>query len=273
MQNHELLQDLGYEIHLNKTAYIFANSVEKVISYLGEHSKNALISYISSLTKLPKNDCFLYYTITKNAFEHVFGEKSAVEILDLVKEEIVIQNGHSSRDSLEKIMNDLLKDELLNFIHNLNGSHHILYLYNDHMRRNELMSEFFSSSKSFNVLLSFQPTKLKNTGNFICENISPNGSTTKEKISELISNIQTKSTPDASVRLFGEDVSPWLNGSTSQCLEAEQLLDKHIKNNPLSTICACNISSIPNEMVLRQLISSHSYVIADEPFAVYMRGT
>ena len=138
MQYHRLLRDLSYERHLNKTASIFVNSIDKVISHLGEHSKDALISHVSSITKLPENDCFVYYTITKNALEHVFGEKCAKEILDLVKEEIIIQNGQSSRDSLEKIMSDLSRDELLEFVRNLNGGHHILYLYNDNKKRNEL---------------------------------------------------------------------------------------------------------------------------------------
>jgi len=54
MQHHKLLHELSYERHLNKTVSIFAQSIDKVISYLGEHAQDALVSYVSSLTKLPK---------------------------------------------------------------------------------------------------------------------------------------------------------------------------------------------------------------------------
>ena len=273
MNYQKILHDLGYERHLNKTACVFSDALDKTISYLGKHSKDALISYVQSITKFPKNDCFVYYSITKNALEHVFGEKSANEILHVVKEEIIIHENISSNESLEHILNDLSKRELLEFIRTLNGHIHILYLYNDKEIRNKIMSEYFSSVESFNGLLSLEPMKINNVQNTLLETIQVDESKIKEKLFEFISEVESKNKSNTGARFFTDDTSLWFkNGLTNQYLEAEQSVMTYIEKKPISCICACDINEISDDAVLRKLISSHNYVIFDEPFAVYHGG-
>ena len=273
MNDHKLLQDLGYARHLNKTASIFSESIDKVISYLGENSKNALISYISSLTKLPKNECFVYYDVTKNALNHVFGEKCANEVLDLVKEEILIHNGYSSNESLDVLMNDLSKQEVLEFIRTFNGNEHVLYLYKDKEEKNKIMSEYFSSTKSLNGLLSLEPMNQKNVKNILYENLLIDREEAKKKVFEFLSEVQLKNPEETVSHFFAEDGSLWLmNGLTKQYLDTEQSLVEYVEKNPISFICACNLAEISDDRVLGELITSHNYVILDEPFIAYRKG-
>ena len=272
MNDHKLLQDLGYARHLNKTASIFSESIDKVISYLGENSKNALISYISSLTKLPKNECFVYYDVTKNALNHVFGEKCAKEVLDLVKEEILIHNDSSSNESLDVLMNDLSKQEVLEFIRTFNGNEHVLYLYKDKEEKNKIMSEYFSSTKSLSGLLSLEPMKQKNVENILYENLLIDREEAKKKVFEFLSEVQLKNPEETVSHFFAEDGSLWLmNGLTKQYLDTEKSLVEYVEKNPISFICACNIAEISDDGVLSELIASHNYVILDEPFIAYRK--
>ena len=58
-----------------------------------------------------------------------------------------------------------------------------------------------------------------------------------------------------------------LNYCPDQYLEFQKSLGRHIQNN-MSAMCAYDISKIDNEY-LRTIISSHNYIIFDQPFVIY----
>jgi hypothetical protein len=72
----------------------------------------------------------------------------------------------------------------------------------------------------------------------------------------------------ATIRIANEDATWWLrNCSPDEYVESQKSLGKHIQDN-MSATCAYDISKIDNEY-LRAVMSSHNYIIFDQPFVIY----
>ena len=72
----------------------------------------------------------------------------------------------------------------------------------------------------------------------------------------------------ATIRIANEDATWWLrNCSPDQYIEFQKSLGRHIQDN-ISAACAYDISKIDNEY-LPTVMSSHNYIIFDQPFVIY----
>lgn len=103
-------------------------------------------------------------------------------------------------------------------------------------------------------------------GEFLCTNKQKS---LNKSLHDWIQGLHSlNSDQTATIRIANEDATWWLrNCSPDEYVEFQKSLGKHIQDN-MSATCAYDISKIDNEY-LRAVMSSHNYIIFDQPFVIY----
>jgi hypothetical protein len=206
--------------------------------------------------------------------------------------------------SIPDILNLIRKEEILRFVHEIPQHEHIAIFYKNENLKNEMLSAFFDTSATINgnssttpkgVLSSRPQTTNNNTNNYYLNAVSNNNNSSNDNTSIILygeflrtskqeslnrslhdwiqrlytlNSNKSQGQQTATIRIANEDAIWWLrNYSPDQYLEFQKSLGRHIQNN-MSAMCAYDISKIDNEY-LRTIISSHNYIIFDQPFVIY----
>ena len=89
----------------------------------------------------------------------------------------------------------------------------------------------------------------------------------------MIFGLDQKNISDEQSKLAATDGFLWIEeGFGKEVLEAETGAHQYFVDNLVSGICAYDVKKIPNLKYLQTLISSHEFVLLDDPFVLYEGG-
>jgi hypothetical protein len=167
------------------------------------------------------------------------------------------------------------KDSIVQYVWKLKGSEHILFLWEHEENRDVIVEELFSSEHKgeSNALFSVVPRNMplvKNMtyGDFFSTHKNEFLEKAVDKVSRAVSmNQSEKSTRSA----FEDDTWLMARGLEDKVLNTEEMLGRQV-DPKLSLFCMDQRRNL-RDATLVKLITSHGYVLLDEPsFMLYKWG-
>jgi hypothetical protein len=289
-----ILDKLGYFSVASNVDKILYKSISDSLEQIGKSFSKALIHNMCSLHGLSENELFTNYDLFEKTLNSTVGEGAAARILNKIKKELLshaILNGSSltTRDILnpELTISDILKNtsdkEVMRFVSEVPEHTHILFLYRNESSKDELLSAFFDPTKTANAptcLLSAKPRDGLVSNNILYDELFEEFSSGADraqlsiKLYDWLSKLCLSNGPrkKTTTRIAEEDATCWLKkGLSKELIMLEQKASKYIDGN-LTILCGFNISKLTDEEIntmMETIISSHGYVIIDEPLRIY----
>ncbi len=163
------------------------------------------------------------------------------------------------------------EDEIVEFVRNVQGTEHVLFLWTDNSKKNQFVSELFNkeSSKGNKGFVSLQPYPDKEVENTVYEQFyNKHGKEFIPKAVDKVTIAVAANKTDSATRYAFED-DTWLmdRGQDKEVIETEEKLGPTV-DEKLSLFCFNNVSKL-NESKLNRMIPAHGYVITDKPLRLY----
>ncbi len=163
------------------------------------------------------------------------------------------------------------KEEIVEFVHKVNGSEHLLFLWKNHESKDEFVSEFFNKEFSGNSkgYVSVKPYPDESVENIVYEHFHDQHG--KEFIPKAVDKVTmtVEANKTGSATRFAFEDDTWLmeRGQTEEVIGTEEKLGPIVDEN-LSLFCFNNVEKL-DESKLNRMIPAHGYVILDEPLSLY----
>lgn len=178
---------------------------------------------------------------------------------------ILEQNG------FEKVSSTM--QDIVEFVQNMEGGEHIIFLWENEENKNRIISEFFKEQYrgQSNGLFSVQRREINQVKNILYPNFyNTHKSAFLDKAVEKVTRAVSVKDDNKSTRYAFED-DTWLmrRGLKKQVLDTEEALGKEVDKN-LSLFCMDHIHNIDDdETTVEKLIKTHGYVLIDAPLGLY----
>lgn len=162
-------------------------------------------------------------------------------------------------------------EEIVDFVRNVNGTEHLLVLWNSHKGKDRLISEFFNiehngDSKGYFSVNPYEDDSIENTTyekyleqygkNFI-----------PKAVDKVVSKVGDNKTSSSTRYAFEDDTWLMERGQTEEVISIEEQLGKKVDEH-LSLFCFNNLTRL-DEAKLKRMIPAHGYVILAESSALY----
>ncbi len=269
----EILHELGFSRISDKPEETLTDLVTKSLEKrFGKSTIKSILEEASRINKKSKEEMVLNTEILFKAFHQIFGA-SATEVISKTLEKDLSKQGIfiPSDRSMDKLLNEISKNQVIKFFENLHGNDHILYLWNNEKLKKDIFTEFFKTTDT-KVFFSIEPYNLENTDNFTYEQLFSDKSKALQKNFDIIRKTHLSNKTKITTRSASEDCTVWFkHGLTEDVLEFEHYLDKYSKSNLISGLCGYNMKEFPNEKILEEIITCHKYVILAEPLIIHKR--
>ncbi len=270
---HQIISQYGFvpllENPEKKLAEFLRTSLEKRLS---KTLVDELISNYIQKTNKSADEILLNPELFSKAIEELFGEKVSKLILKLIQEDL-FENGmsDSADNSIKKILDEIRKNSVLEFIQKIKGHEHIAFFWANNDLRRYLFSEFFKNAKSVKGFISMEG--LDDATSYITyDELFSNKSDSIEKEKDLIISTHKKNTTSFPTLLGGDNCDRWFEeGLGHDFLKLEKYVDKFLENESISCICGYNELFLSNGEHIGEILSSHKYVILDNPLMIYKR--
>lgn len=262
--------DLGYTSTSNKAANIFGKILDQVFLGFGETIQNGLIKEAQN-QKLPKEFKFSFYSMVENSIYGFMGNLSGREVLNMINSELSKQTNIMS--DAEGIMNEISRREVFEKIDRFTGHEHVLYLWKNEKTRDFVLEQFFKTGNGPKRLVSNKKKSIKKVQNLTYSELFEAKENAFANYSKMILGIPEKNIKDEPTKIAASDGFLWIGeGFGKEVLEMEKGSHQYFMENLISGICAYDIKKIPNLKYLQTLITSHEFVLLDDPFVLYERG-
>jgi hypothetical protein len=293
-----ILDELGYFPISSKAEQVLHDAAKKSITLLGETASKNLLDHISSVSGFSGGELLMNYDLLEKSLYNLLGKGGEVILHDIKRELLVQVVMIDPNITISEILNprlgigDILRRihavEIAEFVRNIPLHNHIAFLYTNENSKDTIFAAYFDTKINANTskahFLTKRPTNdylsfIKNT--MLYEELLREPREYEAFVKRLAdwiaklnsSNQSPQNNTDSSTRIASEDVMWWFrNGFAGYALGLEKLCGRYLQDN-ISALCGYNISNISNGHLDREsintLISSHGYVILDEPFSLY----
>ena len=165
------------------------------------------------------------------------------------------------------------KDEVLNFIHNLEHQDHCILIFQDEQERDNIVKEFINpkyARNSVTACFSNNSTKYDCNHQISYDSLIQEQKFQPHVVSDFLLNVLANSYGKDQARIACEETS-WLaeHGVFDEHQDLGNKLDERVVNE--STIMCCYNESKLDEQQMSRVLSSRKYVILENPFSVYMK--
>ncbi len=266
-----MLKKLGYNPVTN-VDQILTDSIKKALDELGGTTSRTLMRILSSLHGVPESEFLTNYSLVMKTLRDIFGEGANI-ISFLIKENVLQHLKHKNLDlTVEQMISYIREEETLDFILQLKGREHILFLYKNEDSKDKIISSFFDpsiTSQTAAGLYSARPTKLKHINNILFQDfVYLEKNESKKKALDWGFNLVASNKSDLPTRIGFEDLDWGLeNGFADLVVEFETSTGRNFREN-ISHLCGYNVTRF-SEKHAQTIVESHGYVITDEPLIVY----
>ncbi len=241
-----IIDNLHYSRYHTVTDQVIRDSAEKALGFLGPSAQKVLISRMYQTLQIPVSDFMSSYSSLRIALHRILGQGARVILRDI--DGRIIQALGLERvlvkTSLEVYLEDVQKHELLDRIGDL-GNRHIVHFSTCGKSKDEVLSAFLTDGSLPVQMLQFRPL----------------GSDIESYVNAISEGRPERALGDATA--FEERIPETL-------LQVEEGLGKSHVRYP--TICIYS-SSVCDTSAVGSIISSHSEVIFDNPYALYCSMT
>ena len=253
------------------------DSIRKGVDYFGEHMSSLLFRYVCNSHSLKEEELIGKYGLLEKSIAALFGNSSDIVVNSIKRHLIEHTITKNPLLSVEEIITQIRKAEVVNFIRNRSGHEHIAFLYGNEKAKNSILSEFFDPSASPYALKALISLNGHHATTKFCgvKSIAYDEFLKVEKAKAMgemlrwIGDVHKSNLSGRETRVAGEDASWFLrNGFEREFLDAEQAIGKQVKDR-MSVLCSYSLYGIEKKNHIDKIIQCHEYVIVDEPFAVY----
>lgn len=270
----ELLSDFGYvplsEKPEKKLAEFIRTSLEKRLS---KTLVDAILEDSTHNTKASYEEILLNPDLFSRTFEDLFGKKATKSIIRMLQDDLFEQGLSTSTENLmDTILNEIRKNEIMEFIQKIKGHEHVAYLWKNDDSRRLVFSEFFKHGKSTKGFISKENLNV-DFPIITYDELFSNKSDSIEREKNLILSTHEKNTTNLHTCVAGDNCDRWLKeGLWDEFIELENYLDKYSEKESLSCLCGYDVSGLPSREHIEHVLSSHEYVIIDDPLMIYKRS-
>lgn len=202
----------GYEPILKNAKSVFSENARYVMSLIGNLTSDSLLSYAAKNLKVSQDELFNSPTLFVAALQHTVGPKATSTAINEICERISQQINSKFNDiSLENILNEVSKNEILEFLRNLSSQTHGLFVLRNNLDKSSIMENFLNLSigtKDQKIVLS--KTKIGNYADKIVPYDSFKGDEKiSEKIVEYIKEIYSTNISTLPTKIVCDDIFWW----------------------------------------------------------------
>ena len=296
-----ILDELQYLPTLSLSDRALHDSIKKSIETIGKSFSKALLHNMCLFYGLSQNELLTNYDLFERSLYRILG-KAGEPIIRLIKAEMLtyaIMNGSeiTVADIMDPnltasyVLKDIRDREVFDFVRNISQCEHIALLYRSETTKNKIFSEFFNHCQTegddcekqppIGLISIKRPSKLRADLLHISYDELLNETRrdkVKEKLAAWIAYVHSfNKWQHFPTRIAEEDATMWLkNGfSAHNNLHLEQLFSTLTCDINMSMLCTFDISKIEGtdtNTMLKSIISTHDYVIFDEPLIVYRKA-
>ena len=173
------------------------------------------------------------------------------------------------KNQFELVSNN--KEEIAEFVREVQGTEHVLFLWNDQNSKDKFVSEFFNkevagSSKGY---VSVKPYNDKTVENIVYEQFyNQNGKEfIPRAVDKVTKTVESNKTGYATRYAFEDDTWLMERGQTEEVIGTEEQIGPKVDGN-LSLFCFNNVNRL-DETKLTRMIPAHGYVILDDPLSLW----
>ncbi len=266
----KILLDLGYDSDSNKTSVIFANVIDQVFFGFGSTIQNGLITEAKKQI-LPTDFKYPYYSLVKRSILDFLGPKGGQKILDEINAEL--KRHTKIEGSIEEILNELSRREIISKLTRLKGHEHIIYLWTKKNTRDEIIREMLENAKGPKGAFSIDENLFSDVKTTLYSKLLSEKEKAVDKGLQMIKETHQKNNQKDPTVIVGFDGTKWLeSGLQKEFLDLENSANKFLSENLISGICAYQLEKIPDEKTLKSFVKCHPIVLLDDPFVIYERG-
>lgn len=274
----QILDDMGYKtISQNPESILSSllrNSLEK---RFGKRTIKSIFEDAEYFFGKKEEEVLTNYDLFSEVLQRIFGEPATQAIFkvinnDLLEYVISIEGDLSNK----KILNEIGKNQVINFVQNLKGHEHVILLLKDKNFRNVIALKFFQSTlddQAPKIIISTKPRTIPKVNNFLSESFLPKLKTNFVKFwLDWLNKINSSNNSNLAGKIFVEECNYWMEkGFVNENLLFEKEIGIQLQYN-LSLICGYDTTQITDQKYLGQITQCHEYVILDTPYEVYKKG-
>lgn len=256
-----------------KLADLITKTLEK---RFGESTIKGIMEEASRINKKSYEEILLNPIMFFTTFEQIFGEPATEVITRTLEKDLNKQGIFIPADRLlDNLLNEIAKKDIIMFIQNLQGQEHILYLWETSNSRKTLLSQYFSTpTNATKGVVAINDDEFVNIESITYHELEKDKSQALAKECSFIDRVYSSNKSNSPTLFASEDCTWWFKqGLTNQVLEIEELLESFFKNNLWAYVCSYDINEIPSQELLKRLLSSHNYIILENPPIIFKRTT
>lgn len=270
----EILDELDFYRISDKPEETLVDLVTKSLKKrFGEQTIKAILEEASSYYKKPYEEILLNPEMFFKAFQRIFGAPATEVISRTLEKDLEQQDISIPSDRLiDTMLNEISKKDVIRFIVNLQGKEHILYFWSGQKLRDEILSEYFTSSDVSKLLIDNNPSNLVDVKNITFDELLKDKSQITTKFRELVTKAIASNKFGSGTRCAGNDCSLWFRyNAYNELLAVENMINEFQENHSLSFMCAHNKNKTLPDEKLREITDFHNYVILENPLRVYKK--
>lgn len=274
----EILDELKYVQITDNPAEKFMGQIVKFLEKkFGKSITQSFMDEICRINEMTFEEILYRPDLFFNTFESIFGKKGKETIIKTLNKEFSKQEDFISADcSRDKLLSEIIKNDVIDFVQNMKSHGHVIFLWTDKNFRDKIMLNFLqtpTNEQILKILISSEPKNIDDVDVLLSKTLLPKIKTNFVKFwLNQLNEIDSSINSIHSGRIMDIDCNFWLdNGFLNDHLILEKELGVKLQQN-LSIICGYNISKIHDQNYLKQLIQCAEFIILDKPVAVYKGG-
>jgi hypothetical protein len=273
MTVHDNFVQNGFIPILNKSETAFSDSAKYVMSLLGSMTSDSLLSYAAKNLRVSQDELFKNPDLLIAALQNTVGSNATKTAVKEISETIS-QKFNSKYDNLplSEILENISKEETLEFLQRLNTHDHVLCVFSNEITKISVMEKFFKSSYSIQTPKIISAVAQYNDSSvqtiLFDSIIAEDNSLAIQNFFKSINEIHSSNQSEYPTKLVCDEVGWWYENSlNSEHCMLEKEFGPKLKENMIR-LCMADKSKI-NHDALSSLFEYHNYIMLDDPFQVY----
>jgi len=265
---YQLLSSSGY-VSVSESVNLVRTVIKASFDELGESVADALLENVSHIYRLPIDMILLDFPLLEKSIRQVFGYSADLIIASIRNNLMEVVPDLSPSLSVGDMISQILESETTKFLKNLPSSEHIVLLHRAAKTKEKMISAFLDAQAARGVIFSGDDKYGPDIHSVSYKDILKKEDKAKS-MSDLARWIAGVRAQNKITRIVGQADAWFLNnGFSDELISLEKGLGPRLEDD-LSVFCTYDLRKITS-IHLYDIITSHDYVLLDNPLVVYGR--
>lgn len=265
---HQLLSSSGF-VSISESATLVRKAVRTAFDEFGESVADAFVQNLADIHKMPVEVILVDYPVLEKSVKRVFGYGAELITDSIRKNLIKTMPGLPPSLSTGDMVSQILESETTKFLRHLPNAEHIVLLHREAEAKEKMISAFLDAAAARGVIFSGDRQYGSDIHSVSYEDIlkKEDKQNSMKNLADWIGGVRAKGKV---ARIIGQDDAWFINnGFAEELMALEKGLGPKLEDG-MSVFCTYDLQNT-SSVHLHDIITSHDYVLLDNPMVVYGR--